>query len=404
MAGKITEMTEDASPATTSLVETTKDPSGTPLTRKVSLANIFALLRSVANAFTANVTIDAGTAAADTDGTDLTISAMDGGAHTSNNPDGGDIVLTPGAAGSGGSGAAGVIQINGKLTGPASGDWTIEHTPTGTDLIFVSGNGIESCRVKSHGPFYLIANQEMGNSQITGTAVGLKGNISGVMKVTNGSTGGGVLEFGIVADVPAAQADCAGIGAEDVATVAELIGYDEAGNETQLTPHAADGPASLYDEIPGAEIVHRTINRYTGVVEFLNASRQAKMLDMLAAGQSIAGIPAIRHVETLAAYNARTGKSKAKLDWDTVQAAKQARYDAERADEIAKRQAAADEHAAAIERIDVEYAKRLAKWQKLPAKNRAEIARPVKPDAPQLREVAIREAKDIRKPKPAFIQ
>ena len=50
--------------------------------------------------------------AADTDGADLTITGQDGGAHTSNDPDGGDIVLTPGAAGSGGSGEAGHIVIN----------------------------------------------------------------------------------------------------------------------------------------------------------------------------------------------------------------------------------------------------------------------------------------------------
>jgi len=51
--------------------------------------------------------------AADADGDDLEITAPDGGAHTSNDPDGGDIILTPGAAGSGGAGSAGVIKMAG---------------------------------------------------------------------------------------------------------------------------------------------------------------------------------------------------------------------------------------------------------------------------------------------------
>ncbi len=51
------------------------------------------------------------TAAADTDGNDIFIGSQSGGAHTSNDPDGGSITFQPGAAGSGGSGAAGTFQI-----------------------------------------------------------------------------------------------------------------------------------------------------------------------------------------------------------------------------------------------------------------------------------------------------
>jgi hypothetical protein len=55
------------------------------------------------------------TAAADTAGKDTYFTAESGGAHTSNNPRGGDIVFTPGAAGSGGTGRAGVIFVKGSL-------------------------------------------------------------------------------------------------------------------------------------------------------------------------------------------------------------------------------------------------------------------------------------------------
>lgn len=138
---------------------------------------------------------------------------------------------------------------------------------------------------------------------------------AGVPMVTNGSTGGGWMEFRQVADIGTPDTNCAGIGAEDVSGTAELIGVDEAGNETQLTPHAADGPSAIYDDTPGAEHVIRSINRYTGRVTFLNLDRLAKAVE--------SGQPAIcRLEESLDDWNARTGKAKTKLDWESVNASK----------------------------------------------------------------------------------
>lgn len=40
MTKKITELTEDTSPASTNMIEMVKDPSGTPLSRKVAVSNL----------------------------------------------------------------------------------------------------------------------------------------------------------------------------------------------------------------------------------------------------------------------------------------------------------------------------------------------------------------------------
>lgn len=65
------------------------------------------------------------TAAADTDGNDLYLRAQDGGAHTLNNPRGGDIHIEAPAAGSGGTGRQGMLRLDLGVT--------FNYTATGTD-------------------------------------------------------------------------------------------------------------------------------------------------------------------------------------------------------------------------------------------------------------------------------
>lgn len=55
-------------------------------------------------------------AAADVAGKDTYIRTQDGGAHTANNPRGGDIIIVPGAAGTGGTGRAGRVEVQGEVT------------------------------------------------------------------------------------------------------------------------------------------------------------------------------------------------------------------------------------------------------------------------------------------------
>lgn len=159
-----------------------------------------------------------------------------------------------------------------------------------------------------------------------------------VLQITEGGGGGGWMEFVQIADIGSPSSNCAGIGAEDVAGTAELIGVDEAGNETQLTPHAADGPSWLYDEIPGVETVYRSLNRYTGRVEWRNQTREAKLMQKMVNGESLAGLTrqqkTFHYVETLDDYCQRTGKDKPLRKWEEDQDKKQVDHNTKRQDAI----------------------------------------------------------------------
>lgn len=73
-------------------------------------------------------------ATADTDGYDTYIYSQSGGAHTLNNPRGGDIIVTPGVAGSGGAGRDGIFKVEGAvdITGKLTVGGLID--PTGLEL------------------------------------------------------------------------------------------------------------------------------------------------------------------------------------------------------------------------------------------------------------------------------
>ena len=104
-------------------------------------------------------TIATGTAAADEDGPDLTIQGSAGGAHTSNDPDGGDVVVVLGDAGSGGSGSEGVFEVNSggtpgtnglQFIHDGSGKFTIQTT---TNDLYVSNDHGTTLRIESTGVF-----------------------------------------------------------------------------------------------------------------------------------------------------------------------------------------------------------------------------------------------------------
>jgi hypothetical protein len=224
------------------------------------------------------------------------------------------------------------------------------------------------------------------NRQITfssgsyfGTArdVGIQRSAAGVLKITDASTGGGQLEFPQVADVGTPSTNSARIGAEDVAGTAEMIVADENGTETQISPHAADAPAAMQDGNPANRIndeIHRSFNTYLGRVEFINLTRLARMVEAIAAGNlaAVQALPAAQRQcyfsESLANYNARTGRAKTVRTWQQVQNALQARYDAARTEEVARH----DE------------------WLSLPADKRGD-------------EPPVRPIRDIRKPVPAWL-
>ena len=218
---------------------------------------------------------------------------------------------------------------------------------------------------------------------------------AGVTKLSDGSTGGGQLEFPQVADVGTPSSNSARIGAEDVAGTAELIVADEAGTETQISPHAADAPANFYDGDGTNRImdsVLRSINPIVGRVEFLNLTRLARMVERILAGDlaTLQALPAPRrrlHIqETIAEYNARTGRAKRTRTWQEIQDAHQAKYDAERATELAAHDvwtASVAEH---------------AEWEALPGEVREITPEPIVGAEPN-----VRPQRDIRKAKPKWL-
>lgn len=196
--------------------------------------------------------------------------------------------------------------------------------------------------------------------------------------------GAGVLEMPQVTSLGTPASNTARIGVLDVSGTAEVYVKDEAGNETQISPHAMDGPASMYDASDWPHVVKES-NEFLGLVRYLNVSRTCRAVEMLLKairrGDTLAQIRAdlqtrplsdldLFHQETFAQHNARVpGGSLVRRTWAEVQQEAQARYDADRAADLAR-------HAA---------------WAATPEGERGE-------------EPFVRPAADVRKPKPAWLQ
>lgn len=233
---------------------------------------------------------------------------------------------------------------------------------------------------------------------------------------TNGSTGGAQLEFPQVADVGTPSTNSARIGAEDVAGTAEMIVADEAGTETQISPHAADAPAGMYDGDATNQImdcVLRSVSPVVGRAEFVQVTRTARWVEQIldaVASNNFAGLRATllalpvskRHchrTETIEQYATRTNRRKVRRPWAEVQAAHQARYDEQRAADVAAhakwvtdRNAHETARAAEIAAHDA--------WGKGDQKEPAPRVRPpFATPAP-----TVRPAKDIRKPPTKWLQ
>jgi hypothetical protein len=143
------------------------------------------------------------------------------------------------------------------------------------------------------------------------------------------------------------------------ANLAELYVQSEDGTETIISPHALDAPDYLYDKSGEMkEMVWREVNPYKsdGVVSFLNARRLAKITELntkailFLAGQTsqnhsnaLEKLKALTNQErqilvneSFAEYNQRTGSNRQPRNWEQVEAARQAAYDAERAFALAE--------------------------------------------------------------------
>lgn len=138
----------------------------------------------------------------------------------------------------------------------------------------------------------------------------------------NANTGGG-FEFVQIADGGTPSSNAARIYAKDNGGTAEIYVKDEAGNETQISPHAANVPFAPDLSDPFPHVVHER-NAYVGVERFINVSRLAYLLQAIFPHEKIV-------VE-------RDLPKSEWLDWDAEQNKLQARYDAERAAEIEARE------------------------------------------------------------------
>jgi len=138
----------------------------------------------------------------------------------------------------------------------------------------------------------------------------------------SGSTPGG-FELRQVASGGTPGTNAARLYAKDNGGTAEVYVKDEAGNETQISPHAANAPfaADLTDPFP--HVIHER-NAYVGVERFINISRLAYLVQALLPHEKIV-------VE-------RDLPQSEWLDWQTEQNKLQAAYMAARAAEIEARE------------------------------------------------------------------
>ena len=151
---------------------------------------------------------------------------------------------------------------------------------------------------------------------IAGNTQGLAKVDTGVIKITNGSTGGGILELPQVTSGGTPSSNSARIYSKDVSGTAEMFVKDEAGNETQISPHNTAAPEILIDS--AFDEIGYTANYYTGIITYTNKQRQ------------IASRADAQFFETFEEHNLRIGESLEILDWDTVQADQVAKREEER--------------------------------------------------------------------------
>ncbi len=116
------------------------------------------------------------------------------------------------------------------------------------------------------------------------------------------ANGGKTLLFGDNATDPTMAAETAGIYARDVSAVIEMFAIDEAGNASQLTTHHEDT----------GEVVHRSVNYFTGRTMVIYHERVARVVEQIAASLGIAHDPVIE-IGTLPVAE--------RWDWDAVQEA-----------------------------------------------------------------------------------
>lgn len=308
------------------------------------------------------------------------------------------------------TGAAGASPVIFRQTGGVAGtdDTEVTHTGTLGSVTSKSGNLNLVC---TEGGITFALNTA-GNAVLNGSGLLQGPNLlaataiyvgaaldttltrvaDGVVKFAGSS--GAQVELPQSADVGTPSSNSARIGSEDVAGTAEMIVSDEAGTETQISEHRSDGPNWLYDDVAATGMLDRIEyerQRYLGAHRYFNVSRFRRLM---AAGTPITSAPGLpttcEFVETFAQWHIRCPEKAAiqKRDWETDQAAKQVKYDADRQAELDR-----------VAEIQAAHAKALSDYAKLPAAEKAKKPAPVAPLLP-----TVRPAKNVKKPKPSWIK
>ena len=209
-----------------------------------------------------------------------------------------------------------------RIDGSATGDPYLNHTNTfrinsilatltnsqiGTDGIqfALAANATLGWTVTSSDP---LAAVDLAMSRIAAGVLGFRGRAS--------TTSGAVLEILQSASGGTPSSNSARIYSKDVSGTAEMFVKDEAGNETQISPHNTAAPEILIDS--AFDEIGYTANYYTGIITYTNKQRQ------------IAGRADAQFFETFEEHNLRIGESLEILDWDTVQADHVAKREEER--------------------------------------------------------------------------
>lgn len=373
---KISELTElAAAPASDDQLPIV-DTSVTT-TKRISIANFFAWLLATARTFTVAPVIETGAAGA----APLIIRQTGGVAGTD------ELCI-----GHTGSVVEFEIKDNSPIQFQQSGGAPVAmimvaegHICTYTNFVSSTTLSPSNCASSLSSDLLLNSSSTINFSDTTNAtnalSLQLKRVASGVLSIGNGSNAAGQLELPQSADIGSPSSNCARIGSEDDAGTAKIVLVDEAGNEVIPTPHPETAPPELYRETPGVEHICRDLNRYRDSVEWVNLTAMAKALEILTGDKFYIK-------EDLATFNARTGKNKTVRDWDADQAAKQT---AEVLARMAEIEAAA--------KVDADYAKAVAAYEELSAAEKAKRPAPVKAEVQQPRE-----AKDVRKAKPAWLK
>jgi hypothetical protein len=279
------------------------------------------------------VDMDAGEAAAGNHGTTKIIKGQDG-STSGGAKNGGNIELTPGKGADGG--ADGVIVVNdpsGTLFGK------IYH-----DGVYLVNEGIRTLTYAVTGSnFFKSKSDELsfngasaGNAHFTPNT---SANLLDIGNYGSATPWNDVILDGAVgvkaSSDPSIQSNYAHIYGKDVLTSCEVFVQDEGGTATQISAHSRLAPEFLYDhEDTIIDMIPQEIQYFQGIVRFTNKTRIAKLAALTDAEKSALTTEQKTCVieETFAEYNTRTDNvdTLTVLDWDTVQADLQLKYDNER--------------------------------------------------------------------------